>query len=151
MDAQLLSIFRFCHVVNAFPHDLQNPYKLKLTSCAAKPHMHNLVWKLVLMFSDYKAAAFLEPSEKIKSNLYYTQDNTSKRITSGGAHLRSLAPGQHSIKKRRSGGDPLATLSEYSLTGLEVEPLPSTPKALSLSLYQPAGYCVQTIQQHQIH
>ena len=48
--------------------------------------------------------------------------------------------GQHSMKKHRSGGDLLATLSVYDLTDLEVEPLPLTPKAMSLSLYQPAGY-----------
>ena len=87
------------------------------------------------VFSDHKAVAFLESSKKFKSNLYYTQGNTSKRVTSSGAHLRGLAPGQHSMKKRRSGGDPSGTLSVYDLTGLEVEPLPSTPKAMSLPLY----------------
>ena len=89
------------------------------------------------MFSDYKALALLESSEKFKSNLYHTHGNTSKRATSGGANLRRLAPRQHSINKRRSGADPL---SAYDLTGLEVEPLPPTPKALSLPLYLPAGY-----------
>ena len=44
------------------------------------------------------------------------------------------------MKKRRSGGDPLATLSVYDLTGLEVEPLPPTLKAMLLPLYKPAGY-----------
>ena len=92
------------------------------------------------MFSKYKAVAFPEPLKKIKSNPYYTQGITSKRVTRGGDHLRSLAPGQHSMKKRRSGGDPLAILSVYDLTGLEVEPSPPTPKAMSLPLYQPAGY-----------
>ena len=46
-----------------------------------------------------------------------------------------LAPGQHSKKKRCSGDDLLATLSVYALTGLEVEPLLPTPKAMSLPLY----------------
>ena len=31
-----------------------------------------------------------------KSNFHYTRGNTPKRITSGGIHLRGLAPGQHS-------------------------------------------------------
>ena len=44
------------------------------------------------------------------------------------------------MKKRRRGGDLLATLSAHNLTGLEVEPLPPTPKAMSLPLYQLAGY-----------
>ena len=32
----------------------------------------------------------------IKSNLHYTDGITPKRVTSSGAHFRSLAPGQHS-------------------------------------------------------
>ena len=51
---------------------------------------------------------------------------------SGENHLRDLAPEQHSTKKRRSGGDPSATMPVHDLTGLEVEPLPLTPKAMSL-------------------
>ena len=35
----------------------------------------------------------------IKSNLHYTRGITPKRVTSGGAHLRSLAPGQHSSEE----------------------------------------------------
>ena len=31
-----------------------------------------------------------------KSNLHYTRDITPKRVTSGGAHFRGLAPGLHS-------------------------------------------------------
>ena len=106
--------------------------------------MHNLISKLVLKFSDNKVVAFLEPSKKnqIKSLLY--SGFTSKYIMCGGAHLRGLAPGQpsgqQSINKRRSDGDLLATLSVYDLTCLEVEQLPPTRKAMSLLLYQPAGY-----------
>ena len=46
-----------------------------------------------------------------------------KRVASGGAHLRSLAPGLRTYtapKKRRSGGEPLATLCRF--TGLGIEP-----------------------------
>ena len=35
-----------------------------------------------------------------KTNLLYTRGITPKRVTSGGTHLRGLAPGQHSSKKR---------------------------------------------------
>ena len=35
-----------------------------------------------------------------KSNFHYTRVMMPKRVTSGGAHLRSLAPGQHGFKKR---------------------------------------------------
>ena len=31
-----------------------------------------------------------------KLNLHYTRGTTPERVTSGGAHLRGLAPGQHS-------------------------------------------------------
>ena len=34
-----------------------------------------------------------------KSSLHYTRDITPKRSSSGGAHLRGLAPGQHSSEK----------------------------------------------------
>ena len=37
--------------------------------------------------------------QQIKSNLHYTRDITLKRVTSGGAHLRSLAPLQHSSEE----------------------------------------------------
>ena len=113
--------------------------------------MHILISKLVPMFSNYKVVAFLETSKKFKSNLHYILGNTSKRVTSGGAHLRNLAPGQHRMKNRRSGGDLLATLSVYNLTGLEVEPLPPTPKTMLLLLYQPAGYLIKSIHHHQMH
>ena len=33
-----------------------------------------------------------------------------KRARSGGEHFRGLASGQHISEKRRSGGEPLATL-----------------------------------------
>ena len=36
---------------------------------------------------------------KSKSNLHYTRRITPKRVTSGGAHLRGLAPGQHSSEE----------------------------------------------------
>ena len=34
-----------------------------------------------------------------KSNLHYTRRITPKRVTSGGAHLRGLAPGLHSSEE----------------------------------------------------
>ena len=34
-----------------------------------------------------------------KSNLHYTRRITPKRVTSCGAHLRGLAPGQHSSEE----------------------------------------------------
>ena len=43
------------------------------------------------------------------SNLHYTRGITPKRVTSGGAHLRSLALDNTATMKRRSGGKPSAT------------------------------------------
>ena len=34
-----------------------------------------------------------------ESNLHYTRGITPKRVTSGGAHLRGLAPGLHSSEE----------------------------------------------------
>ena len=36
---------------------------------------------------------------KFKLNLHYTRCITPKRVTSGGIHLRGLAPGQHSSEE----------------------------------------------------
>jgi len=42
---------------------------------------------------------------------YYTRRITLKRVTSCGAHLRVIAPRQHSYLRRCwSGGEPFATL-----------------------------------------
>ena len=38
-------------------------------------------------------------SFEIKSNLHYARGVTPKRVASGGAHLRGLAPGLHSSEK----------------------------------------------------
>ena len=55
-----------------------------------------------------------------KSNLHYTGGITSKRVTSGGAHLRCLAPGQRSSKETsqrwRAVGDTV-----FGLTGPRIE------------------------------
>ena len=59
-----------------------------------------------------------------KINLYYTRRITLKVVTNGEAHFSGLAPGQHSFELRRkhcSGGDPLATCTEYDLIDLEME------------------------------
>ena len=56
-----------------------------------------------------------------KSNLYCTRGITQKRVTSGGAHLRDLVPGQHSCEatsqRWRDVGDTVS-----SLTGSGIEP-----------------------------
>ena len=47
-----------------------------------------------------------------KSNFNYILGVTPKRVTSGGVHILSLAPGEHrALKKRRSSGESLAILS----------------------------------------
>ena len=55
--------------------------------------------------------------ENQKSNLHYTRRITPKRVTSCGAHLRGLAPGQHSSEERRNGGESLATLCRFDRLG----------------------------------
>ena len=67
-----------------------------------------------------------------KSNLHYTRRITPKRVTSCGAHLRGLAPGQHSSEhtsqRWRVVGD------SVDLTGPEIESQTSrTECALQLS------------------
>ena len=40
-----------------------------------------------------------------KNQVLIIRGMTSKRVTSAGAYFLGLAPGQHSSKKRRSGGE----------------------------------------------
>ena len=42
---------------------------------------------------------FLSMNTIKKSYLHYARDVTSKRVASGGAYFRSLAPGQHSSEE----------------------------------------------------
>ena len=57
-----------------------------------------------------------------KSNLHYTRGITLKRATSGGAHFRSLAPGQHCSEETsqqwRGVGD---TVTDLTSPGMEPE------------------------------
>ena len=46
----------------------------------------------------YVAKRAIQASNQ-KSNLHYTRRITPKRVTSCGAHLRGLAPGQHSSEE----------------------------------------------------
>ena len=59
-----------------------------------------------------------------KSNLHYTRRITPKRVTSCRAHLRGLAPGTTAPKKRRNGGESLATLCRFDRPGSRTPDLP---------------------------
>ena len=81
-----------------------------------------------------------------KSNLPYTRGITPKRVTSGGIHLRGLAPGQHSSKETsqwwRAVGD---TVSDLTGQRIELE-IPRTDLkhcAIFLTKFQPgySQYC----------
>ena len=63
-----------------------------------------------------------------KSNLRYTRAFTPKRTTSGGAHLRRLALGQHS--KYRNSDESLARM--FDMTELESESKTAAPVVMSL-------------------
>ena len=59
---------------------------------------HFETWHCILFNTDF-GLKFLDFGLKSKSNLHYTRSITPKRVTSGGAHPRGLAPGQHSSEK----------------------------------------------------
>ena len=65
-----------------------------------------------------------------KSDLYHTHGITPRRVTSVVAHLRVVAPGQHSFKETsqrwRAVGD---IVSDFTDPG--IEPRPSAPIAMS--------------------
>ena len=76
-------------------------------------------------------------SLRIKSNLHYTRCITSKYVTSGGIHLRGLAPGQHSSEETLLRWRVAADFESYS-DGLGFEPVPSAP--IAVVLLQPADF-----------
>ena len=65
-----------------------NVYELKFDYDAASPAAFGTT-----------EAGHADRVNKLKSNLHYTRGTTPKRVTSSGAHLRSLAPGHHSSKE----------------------------------------------------
>ena len=75
--------------------------------------------------------------KKSKSNFHYTC-NTPKRVTSCGAHLRGLAPGQHSSEETsqrwRVVGDAVPIL-----TGPGIEPQTSRTDSVRLATELTAG------------
>ena len=62
-----------------------------------------------------------------KSNLHYTRGITPKRVTSGRAHLRGLAPGLHSSEETLQLWQAIDDTAD--LTGPGNEPRPPAPKA----------------------
>ena len=74
----------------------------------------------------------------IKSNLHYTRRITPKRVTSCGAHLHGLAPGQHSSEESsqrwRVVGDTV------DLTGPGIEPQTSCTDSVRLATELSAGF-----------
>ena len=74
---------------------------------AAVKVAHKFLCRQIKTLGNAKKESYLITSnkkkKKIKSNRHYTNGITLKRETSGGAHLRGLAPGLQSSKKHRSG------------------------------------------------
>ena len=54
---------------------------------------------MLLVSLENSQGAFTHSGNRKKSNLYYTRGITPKRVTSGGVHLRGLAPGQHASEE----------------------------------------------------
>ena len=78
-----------------------------------------------------KKVPILDLKLEIKSSLYPTRIITPKRVTSGGAHLRGLAPGQCSSGKTSQRWQVVGdTVSD--LTGPGIEPTP--PELIAMYL-----------------
>ena len=70
-------------------------------------------------------------SKSLSYSRYYAEAARSKRVSSGGAHLRGLAPGRHSSKETsRCGGEPLATLCRFDRSGKSIPVRESIPDLL---------------------
>ena len=75
-------------------------------------------WLLIAMI--YRKT-FISNDQLIKSNLHYTRGITPKRATSGGIHLRGLAPGQHSSEETSQRWRAVGN-AVYDLIGTESNP-----------------------------
>ena len=64
-------------------------------------HLQDKQQTFIILFLSFLLYSFLVSLllQCSKSNLHYTRGITPKRVTSGGAHLRGLASGQHSTKE----------------------------------------------------
>ena len=86
----------------------------------------------ILVQYNLKITFVSEYQIKSKSNLHYTRRITPKRVTSCGAHLRGLAPGQHSseetLQRWRVVGN---TLCRFDRPGYRTSDLPHRQCALS--------------------
>ena len=65
--------------------------------------------------------ALKQPQKRIKSNLFYTCGITPKRVTSGGAHLRDLAPGQHSSEETSQRKQAMGDCVRFDRPGMELK------------------------------
>ena len=93
------------------------------------------------MFAQVFSAIFWLSNKKIKSSLYsQSRGITPKRVTHCGAHLRSLAPGQHSFKetlqRRRAVGDTVPIWATWNLNPRLAAPIAYVRSATELT----AGY-----------
>ena len=88
--------------------------------------------KQFLSFKDSEILAHFQTFQSFvsKSNLHYTCGITSKRVTRGGTISPAWRLGNIATKKRGSGGEPLATLSD--LTGPGIEPQTSSTNSIAL-------------------
>ena len=72
------------------------------------------------------------PHKLEHQNLHYTSGITPKRVTSGGAHLRGLAPGLHSSEETSQRWRVVDdTVSNW--TGLGIEPKTSRTESVRLA------------------
>ena len=78
-----------------------------------------------------KAAVYNKDWLTKKSNLHYTCGITPKRVTSGGARLRGLAPGQHRCEETLQRWRDVRDTAD--LIGLEIELRPPEPIAIFLT------------------
>ena len=84
-------------------------------------HVETIRWHfLIRIFIVRIAHNLFNNIFKSKSNLHYTRDITPKRVTIGGAHFHSLAPGQHS-SENTSHRWPAVRDTKSALTGSGIE------------------------------
>ena len=111
----------FVHVINFFTISLVLLNYASYRRRAARIFFKSYYYLLILLI--------LNSSKIKKSNLCYTRGITPKRVTSGGAHLRGLAPGlrspEETSQRWRSVGDTVSILLTRNLNPRSPAPIAS--------------------------
>ena len=79
--------------------------------------LHAFLYSVLGACADTRRVAKYRSKYKKSNSLYCTRGISPKLVTSGGAHLRGLEPGNTVANKCHNGGEPFASLCRFVQPG----------------------------------